>query len=154
MSEIELDERGILIACPTCGQRNRLAYRQLDRTVRCGHCKTRLDLPTAPIDINSEPRLDQFVDASAVPILVDFLASWCGPCKMMAPELEKVAGRSAGKFVVAKANTEQLPGIASRSNISAIPTLALFAGGREISRVSGARPASGIEEFVRGVLRH
>jgi thioredoxin len=81
-------------------------------------------------------------------VVVDYWAPWCGPCKMVAPELQKVATRQAGRFLVVKVNTDALGDLGERFRIRSIPTLAVFAGGREVARTAGARPASDIEAFV------
>jgi thioredoxin len=86
------------------------------------------------------------------PVLVDFWAPWCGPCKMVAPEIAKVAERNAGRFLVVKVNTDVDPAVGSVHRIQSIPTMALFAGGREAARTMGARPAAQIEGFVREAL--
>ena len=79
---------------------------------------------------------------------MDYWAPWCGPCRMVAPELEKVAARQSGRLLVIKVNTDALPDLGERFGIRSIPTMAVFAGGREIGRTSGARPAADIEAFV------
>lgn len=86
------------------------------------------------------------------PVLVDFWAPWCGPCRMMAPELEKVAKEAAGQWLVVKVDTEAVPELGERFRIRSIPTLALFRGGREVNRVAGARPAADIRMFVSSHL--
>ncbi len=91
---------------------------------------------------------DRLVVNASVPIVVDYWAPWCGPCRMVAPELAKVAARSGGRFLVVKVNTDQLPDLGERFGIRSIPTLALFTGGREAGRISGARPAAAIEQFI------
>jgi thioredoxin len=82
------------------------------------------------------------------PVLVDFWAPWCGPCRMMAPELEKAARALAGQALVVKVDTDTVPELGSRFRIMSIPTLAVFAGGRETTRASGARPAADIQALV------
>lgn len=145
---LSLDEKGILVSCPACEQRNRLPFATLGKEVRCGKCKAPLPPASATVQVGSDAQFDTLVKESRLPVLIDFWAEWCGPCKMVAPELEKVAARTAGKVIVAKVNTEELPGTAGRFRIAGIPTMALMFDGMEINRISGARPASGILEFI------
>jgi thioredoxin 2 len=147
-SEIALDERGIILSCAHCGKRNRLTYERLGQTFRCGGCHTEMELPTAPIEIDSQSAFVALTQRSALPILVDFWAPWCGPCKMVAPELAKVASTSNEQFLVAKVNTEELPNVAQQFRISAIPTLVLMRDGGELARKSGALPAAAIHQFL------
>jgi thioredoxin 2 len=148
MSTADLDDHGVIVACPACGQKNRLAYERLDDAVRCGNCKRALPAPGTPIDIERAADFDRLVAAASIPVVVDYWAPWCGPCRMVAPELQKVAARQAGRLLVVKVNTDQLTELGERFRIRSIPTMAVFAGGREVARTAGARPAEDIERFV------
>ena len=144
-----LDDRGILLLCPQCDTRNRLAYEKLGQTFRCGKCHLELPPPNEPVAVNSEAAFNALVSLSPLPVLVDFWAEWCGPCKMVAPELAKVAAVGVRQWLIAKVNTEGLPDLAQRFRISGIPTFILFQAGREIGRTSGAMPAVAIRKFIQ-----
>jgi thioredoxin 2 len=144
-----LDEIGIVVPCPACGRSNRLAYATLDRRTRCGQCRTDLPPVSAPVEASDAPAFDAAAASSALPLVVDFWAPWCGPCRMVAPELETVARASAGRWLVVKVNTDEQPELGARYRIQSIPTLAVVHRGRELARVSGVRPAADIERFVR-----
>jgi thioredoxin 2 len=148
MATLQLDDRGIVISCPACSQKNRLLFERIGDTVRCGACKGELSAPAAPIDIPSAADFDRLIAHASVPVVVDYWAPWCGPCRMVAPELAKVAERQAGRALVVKVNTDVLSDLGQRFGIRSIPTLAVFAAGREVSRTTGARPAAEIEEFI------
>ena len=148
MSAIEADERGVIVSCMQCGQRNRLAYERLRDLPRCAKCGSELSAPDAPVEVRGEAEFDALTRRAALPVLVDFWAAWCGPCKMVAPELVKVAREGRGRWLVAKVDTEALPGVAQRFRVSAIPLLVLFNGGRETGRQAGALPAAGIRQFI------
>ena len=148
MSEAVLDQRGVVVVCPHCGQRNRIGYDRLSDTTRCGKCKTTLPLADVPIDIESDADFDALMSSASLPVLVDFWAPWCGPCKMVAPEVEKVASANAGKVIVAKVNTENLPALAQRYQVRGIPAFSLFSFGKEAGRTTGAQPASALQAFV------
>ena len=98
----------------------------------------------------SATAFDALVAQWPLKVVVDFWAPWCGPCRMVAPELQKVAAANAGRYLVVKVNTDALPELGERFSIRSIPTMAVFAGGREVARTAGARPAADIEAFVAG----
>jgi len=148
----ELDDRGIVAVCPACGQKNRLAYGRLGETSRCGQCKRELPPPAAPVEVARSADFDRLVAGASVPVVVDYWAPWCGPCRMVAPELQQVAARQAGRMLIVKVNTDVLADLGERFQIRSIPTLAVFAGGREIARTAGARPAADIEAFIANAV--
>jgi thioredoxin 2 len=152
MSDLQLDSRGVIAPCPSCGQRNRRAFDKLDAEHRCGRCQTPLAPPGGPVAAPDVAAFEAAVGASNLPVVVDFWAPWCGPCHMVAPELEKVARNAAGRYLVLKVNTDDVPDLGDRFGIRSIPTMAVFAGGREIGRTSGARPAADIDAFIQSTL--
>jgi thioredoxin 2 len=152
MGTFELDNRGVLTPCPSCAARNRLPYGALAKTIRCGRCKAPLRAPDAPIAAPSAAAFDAVLRGATLPVVVDFWAPWCGPCRMVAPELEKVARAAAGEYLVVKVDTEALPEVGERFGIRSIPTMAVFRDGREVTRTAGARPAADIDAFVRQAL--
>ena len=150
MSALETDPRGLVISCTSCGQKNRVAFERLHGTVRCGQCKTGLNVTARPLEVSTTGDFERLVSNAGIPVVVDYWAPWCGPCRMVAPELDKVAARADGRYLIVKVNTDALSDLGERFAIRSIPTMAVFSGGREIGRTTGARPAADIEAFIAG----
>ena len=153
MSALRMDERGVIVVCPACGQKNRTVFERLGDIGKCGRCQAELGPPSAPVEIVSEVEFQNLLAHASLPIVVDFWAPWCGPCLRVAPELEKVAAGNAGRFLVTKVNTETLPTVAARYQVRSIPTMTVLVDGKEVSRTMGAQPAAAIETFVRQALK-
>lgn len=145
----QADDRGIIVTCPSCQQRNRVPYgHEGAEAAKCKKCGTLLPAASEPIEVPSAVVFDALVASSKLPVVVDFWAPWCGPCRMVAPELQRVAANNAGRYLVVKVNTDAVPELGERFAIRSIPTMAVFSGGREVARTAGARPAAAIEQFV------
>ena len=147
---LEMDDRGVILACAACAQKNRVPFAATE--TKCGGCGTRLQPVAEPVEAPSAAAFDALVAATPLPVVVDFWAPWCGPCRMVAPELQRVAASHAGEFLVVKVNTDAVPELGERFRIRSIPTMAVFEKGREVARTAGARPAAEIESFVRQSL--
>ncbi len=140
-------EGSFIVPCPRCGAKNRVPAARLDQRPTCGKCKAPLPVTDAPHEL-APGQLDAIVATSPIPVLVDFWAPWCGPCRMAAPEVAKVAQAADGRFVVVKVNTEQDPQAAARHRVQSIPLFVVFHRGREAGRIAGARPAADLLRFV------
>lgn len=141
----------VKLCCATCGQMNRVALAKLLDGPKCGACGDPLADGTV-IELDAAAH-DKATRGDELPLLVDYWAPWCGPCRQMAPEFVKAAKALQGRARFAKLNTEDHPQIAQRAQIRGIPALVLYIRGREVARLAGARPARDIEAFVQGHLR-
>ncbi len=137
------------VACPFCATLNRVNMERVADRPKCGSCgrPILLDRPVAVSDASFE----QVITETSVPVLVDFYADWCGPCKMMAPLLDDAAHRRAGRMLVLKLDTDRNPVTGQRFGIRGIPTLILFRGGKEMSRKVGAVPPAELDAFLNAI---
>ncbi|PSF12638.1 thioredoxin TrxC [Marinobacter shengliensis] len=135
------------LVCPHCHKTNRVPAEKLSAGGNCGACKQPL-WPDQVLDL-TEQTFAAHTGRSDVPVVVDFWASWCGPCKAMAPQFEQAAKAWRGKVRFAKLNTEQSPGPAGQFGIRSIPTMILFQNGREVARQSGAMNQAQISQWLQ-----
>jgi thioredoxin 2 len=137
------------VVCPACGAANRVPQERLGDDPTCGRCSAHL-FAGKPVDLDAAG-LDRQLTRGDLPVVVDFWAPWCGPCRMMAPAFAQAAGELEPKARLAKVDTEAEPALGARYGIRSIPTMVVFKSGRELGRRSGAMGAAEIVRWVRSV---
>jgi thioredoxin 2 len=136
----------VTLPCPTCGKWNRIRADMAANGPKCGSCGTAISLDR-PVKLD-DTSFDRVLAESDVPVLVDFYADWCGPCKMMAPSIEALAKETAGRALIAKLDTDAAQRSAGRFQIRGIPTSIVFIGGREVKRQTGAVPLATLRAML------
>lgn len=133
--------------CPTCGRSNRMPARHLADVGRCGACQAPLPPLDAPLEATPDT-FDEVVGGAVVPVLVDFWAPWCGPCRMAAPEVAKVAAELAGHAVVLKVNTDEHPALGARYGVRGIPNFVVLSKGAVVHQQAGVVPAQEMARWL------
>lgn len=146
-----MQNQKVTVPCASCGKMNRVDMARLSAGPKCGACASGIQLGH-PLPL-TDSTFQTVVEGSSVPILVDFYADWCGPCKMMAPILDQLARERVGSVLVAKLDTERNPAISAQFGIRSIPTLIMFRGGREVGRELGAVPRPRLDAMISAALR-
>ncbi len=133
--------------CKACGTKNRISAEHLADTGRCGSCKVALPPASEPIEVDSVA-FDEIVAAARVPVLVDFWAAWCGPCRSAAPEVHALASEMAGRAIVLKVDTERNPDLASRFRVQSIPNFVVLRGGKTVFQQPGLVPRDQMRRWL------
>ena len=137
----------MILTCPSCGKKNRSPAERLTEVGRCGSCKTPISPVARPIEADAET-FHEVTRNAGVPVLVDFWADWCGPCKVAAPEVEKTAAEMAGRALVLKVDTEKHPQLAAEYGVRGIPNFVVIREGRSVFQQAGVVPSAVMKSWL------